>query len=192
MQREVADWLGVCKSTLEGWERNLHRPGRRHIPAVVEFLGYAPFPEPASLGDRVLRYRRLNGISRWELAESSRRRDGALSAGGPRRLGILRHHFFPANHAPYKRTHCDAGWWRRRESNPMPPFSRNGGDARLSWSIRRRATSYILTRCPLESPGVLPSRGEIVESGGTGIPTHASGPSRGLAVFTKLSESRQG
>jgi hypothetical protein len=24
-------------------------------------------------------------------------------------------------------------WWRRRESNPILPFSRNGGDVRLSW-----------------------------------------------------------
>jgi len=45
-------------------------------------------------------------------------------------------------------------WWRRRESNPLPPFSKNGGDARLSWSTRIRTRGSILTRCPRESPGV--------------------------------------
>jgi hypothetical protein len=50
--------------------------------------------------------------------------------------------------------HCDAGWWRRRESKPMPPFSRNGGDARLSWSTREGATSCGSTCCLVHSPGV--------------------------------------
>jgi hypothetical protein len=27
-------------------------------------------------------------------------------------------------------------WWRRRESNPILPLLRNGGDTRLSWSTR--------------------------------------------------------
>jgi len=49
LQREVAALLDVSKSTLEGWEQNRHPPALRHIPAVVEFLGYSPFlgtPEP--------------------------------------------------------------------------------------------------------------------------------------------------
>ncbi len=51
------------------------------------------------------------------------------------------------------------------------PKTGNGGDARLSWSNRRGTTGFSLTRCLLQSPGVLPSRGDIVASGGTGVPT---------------------
>ena len=40
------------------------------------------------------------------------------------------------------------GWWRRRESNPIPPISRNGGDGRLSWSTRRRARAGVPTSPP--------------------------------------------
>ncbi len=68
LQREVATLLGVSKSTMEGWERNRHPPTLKHIPAVVEFLGYVPFPEPVTLAERLRLYRRLNGISRRQLA----------------------------------------------------------------------------------------------------------------------------
>jgi hypothetical protein len=47
-----------------------------------------------------------------------------------------------------------AGWWRRRESNPIPPISKNGGVARLSWLKRAGATNYRSTCCPPQSPGV--------------------------------------
>jgi len=56
--------------------------------------------------------------------------------------------------------------WRRRESNPMPPFSRNGGDARLSWSTRRRQSGSVPTRCPRESPGVPTSPPQSWRNGG--------------------------
>jgi hypothetical protein len=40
-------------------------------------------------------------------------------------------------------------WWRRRESNPIPPISKNGVVARLSWRFRAGATSY---GCSLSPP----------------------------------------
>ena len=49
------------------------------------------------------------------------KKTGRCPAGrDPRTLGILRRHFSQANHASCKRRHCDAGWWRRQESNPRP------------------------------------------------------------------------
>ena len=36
---------------------------------------------------------------------------------------------------------------------------------------QRVTIQLVVLSSPLESPGVLPSRGEIVESGGTGVPT---------------------
>lgn len=41
----------------------------QHIPKVIEFLGYVPFEkEPDTLGDRIVYYRRLAGMTQKELA----------------------------------------------------------------------------------------------------------------------------
>ena len=64
--------------------------------------------------------------------------------------------------------------WRPWKSNPIPPFSRNGGDARLSWSTRRTATGSAPIRCPRESPRVPSSPPQSWRNGGkrgNGVPT---------------------
>ena len=40
----------------------------KHWPAIIEFLGYDPSPEPNTIGERLLAYRRRHGLSRKELA----------------------------------------------------------------------------------------------------------------------------
>jgi transcriptional regulator with XRE-family HTH domain len=68
LQRQVAGRIGVNPDTVHNWETNATTVALKHVPAVVEFLGYVPFPEPASLAERLRLYRKLNGISRRELA----------------------------------------------------------------------------------------------------------------------------
>jgi len=69
LQRQVAQRVGVSKGTVVNWEVNATTVALKHLPSVVGFLGYAPFPEPKTLGERITRHRWLNGISREQLAE---------------------------------------------------------------------------------------------------------------------------
>jgi DNA-binding transcriptional regulator YiaG len=41
----------------------------RHIPKLVQFLGYDPFPRPTNLGERLRSYRRVHGLTQRELAK---------------------------------------------------------------------------------------------------------------------------
>ena len=60
--------LGINEWTYHKWETNKAVPMIRMYPRVIEFLGYYPFPEPQTLGERILSYRRHNGISVKRLA----------------------------------------------------------------------------------------------------------------------------
>lgn len=44
MQKEVADRLGVNSWTILNWEKGHTEPSTVSIPAIVQFLGYDPFP----------------------------------------------------------------------------------------------------------------------------------------------------
>lgn len=39
------------------------------MPGIIKFLGYDPFPEPQTLGERLAAKRRMLGLSRKELAK---------------------------------------------------------------------------------------------------------------------------
>ncbi|WP_414643387.1 helix-turn-helix domain-containing protein [Brevundimonas sp.] len=51
------------------WERDEHAPTVCQYPAIIRYLGYEPWPEPATLGDRLLIERRRRGLS---IAEAAR------------------------------------------------------------------------------------------------------------------------
>lgn len=55
--------------TLISWERGRTSPAIVHFPAIVQFLGAHPLPEPDSLGERLLRKRREMG---WTISHSAR------------------------------------------------------------------------------------------------------------------------
>jgi DNA-binding transcriptional regulator YiaG len=41
-QRDVAGIIGVTECTVFGWEKGVREPSPRHIPKIINFLGYTP------------------------------------------------------------------------------------------------------------------------------------------------------
>ncbi len=69
LQKEVAQKLGVGESSIYNWENNLTKPALRYTPKIIEFLGYAPFDTSTlSVGERIVVYRKLHGLSQKKLA----------------------------------------------------------------------------------------------------------------------------
>ena len=68
-QKEVAERIGVDKTTIQFWEKNRVKPSLAQIPKIIEFLGRDPFEAKAeSLGDKIKTYRRIHGFSQKKLA----------------------------------------------------------------------------------------------------------------------------
>ncbi len=68
-QYEVAQIIGVNKTTIFNWERNYSSPELKYMPKVIEFLGYMPFgKEPEKIGERIVYFRLLSGMTQKELA----------------------------------------------------------------------------------------------------------------------------
>lgn len=57
LQREVAEQLGVDKTTVFNWEANTANPGIDYMPGIIRFLGYNPLPAANGRGERLLRHR---------------------------------------------------------------------------------------------------------------------------------------
>jgi transcriptional regulator with XRE-family HTH domain len=68
LQRQVAQQLGVDKTSVYNWETNRTKPGLEYMPAIIRFLGYNPFPSPEGWPDRLIQCRTLLGISQKESA----------------------------------------------------------------------------------------------------------------------------
>lgn len=69
-QREAGERLGVTASTVLNWEKGYTEPIVEDMPAIIQFLGYYPFPEPMSLGERMLAKRRCMGWTIKRAAEA--------------------------------------------------------------------------------------------------------------------------
>ncbi len=69
IQKEVAKLLGVNAWTILNWEKGHTKPPIASIPAIVQFLGYDPFPEPKTTPQRLFAKRRTMG---WSIKEASR------------------------------------------------------------------------------------------------------------------------
>ena len=70
LQKPLAERLGVNIETLKIWERGAAMPMIRHLPAVIEFLGIDPEPEPAALPERIAFGRRKLGWTQEKLAKA--------------------------------------------------------------------------------------------------------------------------
>ena len=67
-QRQVAQQLGVDKTSVYNWETNRTKPGLEYMPAIIRFLGYNPFPSPEGWPERLIQCRTVLGISQKESA----------------------------------------------------------------------------------------------------------------------------
>ena len=70
MQAELARRLGVHTESLKNWERGVNSPMIRHIPKMLEFLGYNPEPKPEDHAGRIVFARRQIGLTQKQLAKA--------------------------------------------------------------------------------------------------------------------------
>jgi transcriptional regulator with XRE-family HTH domain len=68
--KQVAGQIGVDATTIHNWESNASLPAIRYVPAILEFLGYDPFPPAQTLGERLVTARKALGLSQQKLALS--------------------------------------------------------------------------------------------------------------------------
>jgi DNA-binding XRE family transcriptional regulator len=67
-QRDLRVRFKLEKETYANWEKDRCYPAMKHWPGIIEFLGRDPNPEPSTLGERLMAYRRHHGLSRTALA----------------------------------------------------------------------------------------------------------------------------
>ncbi len=60
--------IGVNTWTYLGWEKYGRSPVITVMGKVIKFLGYDPFPEPQTIGERIIAKRRVLGLTRKKLA----------------------------------------------------------------------------------------------------------------------------
>ena len=68
-QEEVAQILGVTEPSVTNWELGHSEPSVKHIPKIIEFIGYCPYDPAAELVDRVEVVRRALGFTQEEFAQ---------------------------------------------------------------------------------------------------------------------------
>lgn len=54
--------------TVNAWEKGREEPKVSYVPAVIGFLGYDPFAEAESFGERLRAARRRRGLTQRKLA----------------------------------------------------------------------------------------------------------------------------
>ena len=69
LQKEVAEKIGVDKTTINNWERQRTMPEIRFIARIVEFLGYNPLPKPTNFKEQLIFVRKRQGLSREKFAK---------------------------------------------------------------------------------------------------------------------------
>ena len=68
-QKDVAQIIDTTENTIWNWENNYATPSLPYIPKIIKFLGYIPFDNSnQTLGDKILIYRKLHGLSQREFA----------------------------------------------------------------------------------------------------------------------------
>lgn len=69
MQRQVAELLGTFEESVYRWEMNRNAPDMKHMPKIIEFLGYCPVTiDTETVGGKIKQYRYNKGLSQEELA----------------------------------------------------------------------------------------------------------------------------
>jgi DNA-binding XRE family transcriptional regulator len=70
-QNDVAKQIGVHFASIQNWERNLGVPMPCHIPGVMRFLGYVPFPKPETQSEILRSVRICCGWTQGDLAKAT-------------------------------------------------------------------------------------------------------------------------
>jgi len=60
-KKDTGRRLGVTAATITNWEKCETKPVVEHFPAILEFLGYSPFPEPQNVAEALAAKRRACG-----------------------------------------------------------------------------------------------------------------------------------
>ena len=84
-QKDVGKQISVSARTIMNWEKSYSKPDIQYFPANLAFLGYYPFPEPKTLGEKIIAWRRQNGVTRKSLARQLGIDEAALAK---REMGI--------------------------------------------------------------------------------------------------------
>jgi len=70
LQKELAERIGVDKTTVQFWENNRAKPSLSLIPKIIGFLGYNPFETLSnSLREQIKAFRQVHGLSQKRLAK---------------------------------------------------------------------------------------------------------------------------
>jgi DNA-binding XRE family transcriptional regulator len=78
-QKDVGRQIDVSARTIMNWEKSKAEPGIQYYPTILAFLGYDPFPEPGTLGEKIIAWRRQNGVTRKDLARQLNIDEAALA-----------------------------------------------------------------------------------------------------------------
>ncbi len=95
-QKDAAQLMGINQSTLINWEQNRAEPEIRMMPKIIKFLGYYPYPQPQTFTDRLVEFRRYEGLSRKRFAaklgvdpETVSKWENGVSPSLPSHLAVL-------------------------------------------------------------------------------------------------------
>ena len=70
LQKDLAREWNLDPATVNYWERNRFAPAPRHLPWVIEFLGYVPYNPDWTPAARVRAQREALGFSRQRFARA--------------------------------------------------------------------------------------------------------------------------
>ena len=71
-QKDVAEIIGCDTDTITNWEKGRRSPAISYMPKIVEFLGYNPLSEGATLAERLVNYRKARGLRQKDFARQLR------------------------------------------------------------------------------------------------------------------------
>jgi transcriptional regulator with XRE-family HTH domain len=69
LQRQVAQQIGVDKTSINNWENNLSKPSLPYMPAILLFPGYNPLPPSKKWSERLVHGRKAIGMTQREAAQ---------------------------------------------------------------------------------------------------------------------------
>ncbi|MBS1613482.1 MAG: helix-turn-helix transcriptional regulator [Bacteroidetes bacterium] len=63
-QKDLAERFGTSEDSISNWEKSEREPSFQFAPAIIDFLGYNPYPyDLSTFGGRIKYYRLIKGLS---------------------------------------------------------------------------------------------------------------------------------